>query len=155
MPHAQSSSTQPLMDQEAGRPALSTWCWAGRTTLVWNLMQLIAEADKAGDGPNTVFQISYGVAGNNRASDNWRETVEQALTPLFDYLGEHIGDESSVLHVLERYVRRIEWFDREELYQRFKADTRNGEEVYNLDLQRFIFLEGNYITHAKPQCHVA
>ncbi|MGW0315126.1 hypothetical protein [Streptomyces flavidovirens] len=49
------------------------------------------------------------------------------------------------------YRTRIEWFDREEQYARFEADRANGEEVYNLDLQRFLFLEGDHITHAKPR----
>ncbi|SDP26082.1 hypothetical protein SAMN04487981_14315 [Streptomyces sp. cf386] len=55
------------------------------------------------------------------------------------------------LHTLERYRTRIEWFDREELYTRFKANLATGEEVYNLDLQRFLFLEGDHVTHAKPR----
>lgn len=28
--------------------------------------------------------------------------------PLFDYLGERIGEESSILYALERYVRLVE-----------------------------------------------
>ncbi len=83
--------------------------------------------------------------------DSWRDFTEDILQPLFDYLSERVGAESSLLHTLERYRTRIEWFDREELYTRFDADRANGEEVYNLDLQRFLFLEGDHITHAKPR----
>jgi hypothetical protein len=59
-----------------------------------------------------------------------------------------------VLYVLERYVRRVEWFDRDELHRRYReavAAGHVGEDVYNLDLQRFLFIEGDYITYAKPR----
>jgi hypothetical protein len=61
---------------------------------------------------------------------------------LFDYLSERIGAESSVLYTLERYVRRVEWFEREDLHQRYLANRQNGEEVYDRDLRKFLFSEG-------------
>ena len=137
--------------QMQGQLSWTSGTEAGRAVLVRNLMLVIAEADKTGEGSNTLFQYAHGATWERNMNDGWRGMAEQVLAPLFDYLGEHVGDESSVLHVLERYVRRVEWFDREELHERFKDNTRNGEEVYNLDLQRFLFLEGNYITHAKPR----
>jgi hypothetical protein len=47
-----------------------------------------------------------------------------------------------VLYTLERYVRRVEWFERDELYQRYQADRQKGEEVYDRDLRKFLFSEG-------------
>jgi hypothetical protein len=91
------------------------------------------------------------MGGGSNYADGWLFIVEQALTPLFDYLGDQVGDQSSVLHILTRYVARVEWFDRSDLYQRFEDNRPTGEEVYNLDLQRFLFLEGNYVTHAKAR----
>ncbi|MFJ2833519.1 hypothetical protein ACIPC1_39260 [Streptomyces sp. NPDC087263] len=121
----------------------------GRATLIWNLMQGIAK-DEA-DNPAIGWQTASGYSMNRRPQDSWREFAEDILQPLFDYLSERVGAESSILHTLERYRTRIEWFDREELYTRFDTDRANGEEVYNLDLQRFLFLEGDHITHAKPR----
>ena len=72
----------------------------------------------------------------------WREFAERILRPLFDYLVERVGAESSILYVLERYVRRVEWFDRDDLYARAMQDTRKAEEVYDIDLRRFLFGEG-------------
>ncbi|HEX9359552.1 MAG TPA: hypothetical protein VF933_37780 [Streptosporangiaceae bacterium] len=120
----------------------------GRATLAWKLMQHIATADRdTARINNLVFNYATRVApspdGENRAF------VQIVFGPLFDFLVERVGAESSVLYVLERYVRRVEWFDRDRLYKRFDEDTRNGEETYNLDLQRFLFLDGNYVTHAK------
>jgi hypothetical protein len=45
-------------------------------------------------------------------------------------------------YVLERYVRRVEWFDRKELHERAMQDPRKAEEVYDTDLRRFLFGEG-------------
>jgi hypothetical protein len=53
------------------------------------------------------------------------------LEPLFNFLTDRVGTESSVLYVLERYVRRLEWFDRQELYARATADGQKTEEVYD------------------------
>jgi hypothetical protein len=36
----------------------------------------------------------------------------------------------------------VEWFARQNLYDRAMKDTRNAEAVYNLDLRRFLFSEG-------------
>lgn len=72
----------------------------------------------------------------------WREFAERVPRPFFDYLGERVGAESSILYVLERYVRRVEWFDRDALYDRAMRETRKAEEVYDTDLRRFLFSEG-------------
>jgi hypothetical protein len=123
----------------------------GRAMLAWRLMERIADNDiKHGGRGRIASQLAINMLKEN-LSDGWREFVEVVFSPFFDYLSERVGAESSALYVLERYVRRVEWFDREELYARFQRDTRNGEEVYNLDLQRFLYLEGNYVTHAKPR----
>ncbi|WP_071265371.1 MULTISPECIES: hypothetical protein [unclassified Streptomyces] len=128
------------------------WCSQteeGRATLIWRLMQDIAQGEAT--NPSSGWRIASGYSNKRNIQDSWREFAEDILQPFFDFLSERVGAESSILHTLERYRTRIEWFDREELYARFEADRPNGEEVYNLDLQRFLFLEGNHITHAKPR----
>jgi hypothetical protein len=122
---------------------------AGRASLIWQLMQEIAEQDA--QDPRAAGNTAPRYSGRSNYQDGWREFAQEVLQPLFDFLSEQVGTQSSILHTLERYRVRVEWFDREELYARFQADTRNGEEVYNLDLQRFLFLEGDHTTHAKPR----
>lgn len=115
----------------------------GRATLIWQLMQSLAQADRKGTGERWLLTYPTSVViGENDPTDTWRQFTERVLEPLFSYLGEHIVAESSVLHILGRYVRRLEWFDRDELYVRATADTRKTEEVYDLDLRRFLFDEG-------------
>ncbi|MEU5646639.1 hypothetical protein [Streptomyces milbemycinicus] len=148
---------EPDLDREKFRTGLSRsgrFFWSsrteeGRASLVWELMQDIAKAEA--EDPEAGWRVGSDYSPKGSLQDSWREFAEDILQPLFDFLSERVGAESSILHTLERYRTRIEWFDREELYARFTADTTNGEEVYNLDLQRFLFLEGDHITHAKPR----
>ncbi|GII96344.1 hypothetical protein Ssi02_65750 [Sinosporangium siamense] len=121
----------------------------GRATLVWELLQDIAAEDER--NPQAGLQTATEYSNKSNLQDSWREFAEDILQPLFDFLSERVGAASSILHTLQRYRTRIEWFDRDELHARYTADTRNGEEIYNLDLQRFLFLEGDHLTHAKPR----
>ncbi|WP_406131601.1 hypothetical protein [Streptomyces sp. NBC_00989] len=153
----EASRTEPGVDREQFRTALTRsgrFVWPsrteqGRATLIWELMQDIAS--KAARDPKVGLRTAIGYSMEKPHQNRWRKFAEDILQPLFDFLSERVGAESSTLHTLERYRTRTEWFDREELYARFDADRANGEEVYNLDLQRFLFLEGDHITHAKPR----
>jgi hypothetical protein len=115
----------------------------GRAFLIWQLMRRMTADDEAGtDSTHIVMQYGHPVSSHTNMNDIWREFAERILRPLFDYLGERIGAESSTLYVLERYVRRVEWFDRDGLHARAMQDTRNAENVYDSDLRRFLFSEG-------------
>ena len=114
-----------------------------RATLIWCLMRRIAAEDQDGTmGTQIVLTYARAVKSGSNINDTWREFAERILRPLFDYLDERVGTESSVLYTLERYVRRVEWFERDELHQRYLANRQNGEGVYNLDLRKFLFSEG-------------
>ncbi len=155
---AEALREEPDLDYEAfkaglGRGVRFSWhsrTEAGRASLVWQLLQDIAEST-ARDDSDGVWRMAMAYSGERTMQDGWRAFAQDVLQPLFDFLSEQVGAQSSILHTLERYRTRLEWFDREELYARFKANTASGEEVYNLDLQRFLYLDGNHITHAKPR----
>lgn len=115
----------------------------------WKVMTDLANGKAQNRDETTTWLMNYRESGN--LVDNWRTFVERVMQPFFDYVGEQISAGNSVLHVLERYVRNTEWFTRDELHAKFTADTKNGEEVYNLDLQHYLFQDGNYITYAKAR----
>lgn len=126
----------------------------GRVTLVWNVMKRIATADAVGEGQNLTDYYAFGVVGGPGAAGMWRTFAEQVIKPLFDFLDEQVGGQASVLFVLERYVHRVEWFDRDEIHHRYESAVRNGhvgEDVYDRDLQRFLFLDAGYTTQAKAR----
>jgi hypothetical protein len=137
---------------------------AGRAWLAWRLMDHLAANFEAGENYPVEHYAArfrdllpkHGPASSVRRTNDYvvQEFVKQIFLPLFQYLGDQVGLGTAVVHVLQRYVARIEWFDRSDLYRRYQEAVtagRVGEEVYNLDLQRFLFLDGGYITQAKAR----
>ena len=148
----EAGQAEPDLDPQALVAALTngsrTFHWPsqtedGRAFLIWQLMRRIAADDSNPAAANRVV-ITYGMAvsSSSRFSDMWRELSGRILRPLFDYLSERVGEESSILYVLERYVRHVEWFSRQALHDAAMKDTRNAEAVYDLDLRQFLFGEG-------------
>lgn len=116
------------------------WSWptkteSGRAVFIWELLQHISASSE----PMQNFLFVFSSSG--KIDEAARDFAEQGVQPLIDYLSEQIGDCSSVLYTLERYVRQIEWFDRERLHGEF-INTRRGEEVYDRHLREFLFREG-------------
>lgn len=120
---------------------------AGRATLIWQLLQQTAESDRGVQQEMPPYLFTFG----SRAPDAARELVERLVAPLFDYLSDQVGQDSNTLYVLERYVRRVEWFDRAELYESYRANTGRGEDVYDTDLRRFLFNEGINMPFSQPK----
>jgi hypothetical protein len=122
---------------------------AGRASLAWRLMERIASMPPGSPRSDNRRQrgpvLEYALAlsyGNDNIHALARQFAERIVSPLFDFLRERVGAEASMLYVLERYVRRVEWFDRDDLYARAMEDTRKAEDVYDTDLRRFLFSEG-------------
>lgn len=109
----------------------------GKVTLVWKLMRHLAE--NFDEGKWTSMLMTFYESSMSDAS---RHITERVFAPLFDFLTERIGEDSNALYILERYVRRVEWFDRESLFNEYNKQTSRGEEVYDRDLRRFLFDEG-------------
>jgi hypothetical protein len=149
---AEASQDEPDLDPQALVTVLTdgsrTFSWpsqteAGRAFLIWQLMRHTAAQEKHPDAPDrTVITYGMTIRASSHFSDTWRSLAERILRPLFDYLSEHVGQESSILHTLERYVHLVEWFDRKALYEQAMRDTKKAEEVYDTHLRRFLFAEG-------------
>lgn len=112
---------------------------AGRAWLVWQLLQKVAEADRAGEhDPLQVYLWRFG----DRLPDAIRAFAERVLVPMFNYLSDQVGQDCNMLYVLNRYVRQVEWFDRDELYRQYERNTSVGERIYQTHLHKFLFSEG-------------
>jgi hypothetical protein len=121
----------------------------GRASLAWRLLERIAGMPPG--SPHSEFRRQQGPvleyaqalsAGNDNIHALTRKFTEHIVSPLFDFLHEQAAAEGSVLYILERHIRRVEWFDRDDLYARAMHDSRKAEEVYDTDLRRFLFSEG-------------
>ena len=131
---------------------------AGRAALAWRLLEHIASTPR-GDprsdlegrrGPVLAYAQSLSYADTN-IHVLTKRFVEYIAGPLFDFLREQVAAEGSVLYIMERYVRRVEWFDRDVLYARAMADTRHAEDIYDTDLRRFLFSEGINMPFSQPR----
>ena len=80
-----------------------------------------------------------------------RDVTERVIAPFIDYLQDWLGEDSDVLYLLERYKRRVEWFERERLYAAYTGDTARGEATYDADLRRFLFEQGIDYPFSKPR----
>ena len=80
-----------------------------------------------------------------------RLATDAVVAPLVRYLTERLDDTSEMLYLMWRYAQRLKRFDQERLYSAYEADTLSGEDVYDLDLQRFLFDQGIDQVFAKPR----
>lgn len=130
--------TAGLLDRIGGRerPLWTHKTEGGQVALIWYAMEALAD----GTANDRVLWNVY--TNSNNINDKLRAATEKIFSPLFDYLIERVGEQSSVLHVLDRYVRLVEWFDRDRLIKAFDRATGQGEAIYNAHLRRFLFKEG-------------
>lgn len=118
---------------------------AGRARLIWEWLQTVEDDDRA------VMGLGPAISAERNLDAIARDLTEAVVTPLFDYLGERLGAESSALYLLERYIRRVEWFERDALYTRYIGNTQQGEALYDTDLRRFLFDQGLNMPFSQPK----
>ena len=97
---------------------------SGRATLIWKWIELVLEEVEASGRPDSlVLRWGSGVSFANDINRQWRDLSARVLLPLFEYFLDRISDASNTIYVLERYVRRVEWFERERLHAEAIVDT--------------------------------
>jgi hypothetical protein len=79
-----------------------------------------------------------------------RIVTESTVEPFVEYLEERLGSESEILYLLERFKRRLEAFDQDELHRQYEANTRQGEDVYDRYLRKFLFDQGVDYPFSQP-----
>ncbi len=73
------------------------------------------------------------------------------IEPLIGYFQQHLAGSSDILYMLERYVRRLEWFDKRRLWEQYAADKAHGEAIYEHDLRRFLLDQGIDYPFSQPR----
>lgn len=70
--------------------------------------------------------------------------LEQFFMPLYEYLDSKIEEQSVVLHTLQRFKFKSEWFKKESLFMKYKEKKkeRKGEEFLDLRLREYLFDQG-------------
>ncbi len=116
----------------------------GRAKVAWHLLGLWAQDSQA------AALFGHGLDMSSSISAGARTATEAVVEPLIEFLQERIGEASNVLYILERYVRRVEWFEQAGLYAEYQADTTHGESIYDTDLRRFLFEQGIDYPFSQP-----
>lgn len=68
--------------------------------------------------------------------------TEAFVEPLYEYLDEQLDDQGVLLTLLSKYQKKAEWFQKEQLFGQFAADTRRGEKLLGLHLYEYLHDQG-------------
>ena len=107
-----------------------------RAKLVWTIFNRLV------DGPDTSQGWSELFSFESNLNAAHRELTERVFEPFVEYLQSKLSDAGELLHLLERYKRRVEWFEQTRLHEAYKSDTKRGEKIYDTDLRKFLFEQG-------------
>lgn len=116
----------------------------GRAVLSWHFLSSLQP-----DAVDLPLQIYRRMLRN--IDDMVQRFADEAFTPLFEWLAEQLQYRSSAVHTLRRYVYLTERFNRVDLGAQFSKRSETGEELYNDELQKFLFQDAHYVTYAKPR----
>lgn len=108
----------------------------GRAALIWQFLQQVI------DDSELPRRVGHVISSENNLDASVRFLTESLVAPLFDFLSEQVGTGSNVLYILERFKKRVEWFDLNKLYEQYLANTQSGELLYDRYLRRFLFDQG-------------
>lgn len=117
----------------------------GRAKLCWHLLQ------KWASEPEAAAMFGHMLDRDGKLPEGARVATEQIVEPLIEYLQEHLGESADVLYLLERYVRRVEWFEQQDLWRAYEADTQHGEATYDADVRQFLFEQGIDYPFSQPR----
>jgi len=101
-------------------------------------------------GANKLLLIS-ALSGN--LEERKTEYVETFINPIVEYLHDKIDKSNSILYLLEKYKKRIEWFKRKELLDKYKAATKGYEQILEDDLRLFLFDQGIDYPFSTPKSY--
>jgi hypothetical protein len=71
--------------------------------------------------------------------DRFREAF---VSPFYEYLDEHIEDRNIVLAELMRFKHLAEWFRAQELWDKWKRDSKTGERRLAFSVYEFLYEQG-------------
>jgi hypothetical protein len=117
----------------------------GRAKVAWHLLRQWSAT------PQAALDFGKDIDHSADYHQSVRVATEQIVEPLIEYLQEHLGEATDVIYLLERYVRRLEWFEKQPLWVAYESDRSHGEVVYDTDLRRFLFEQGIDFPFSQPR----
>ena len=74
--------------------------------------------------------------------DNMEEIIENIVTPIIYYFHDKLDKSNSIIYLLEKYKRRVEWFTRKELAEKYNTAEKEYENLLEEDLRLYLFDQG-------------
>jgi len=116
---------------------------AERCKVCWRLIGRWSEGENAAT-------VAESISNETNFNASLRELTTAVVEPLIRYLEEQLGTTSDILYLLEKYRRRVEWFEQARLYQAVASDRSVGESVVDRDLRQFLFDQGVDYPFSQP-----
>ena len=123
---------------------------AGKLKVCWYMLTQIAQ-EKV-NPQRYSFRIAFST---RNVADSYITMTEQVVKPLVEYLLGEIEDQSNVLYLLEKYQRRVAWFEQDRLWAELESAQASGgqtkaEDIYDKDLRKFLFEQGVDYPFSQP-----
>lgn len=68
--------------------------------------------------------------------------IQDIITPITYYLHDKLDKSNSIVYLLEKYKRRVEWFTKSTLSTKYKDAEKEYEDLLEEDLRLFLFDQG-------------
>ena len=91
---------------------------------------------------NEEVKLGYRFGSCSNFAEGAQVFTDLFIEPLFDYIDEQIDDQRTVLGLLLKYKRHVEWFRRDDLRAKFQDNTRKGEKLLACDLYAYLHDQG-------------
>ena len=99
--------------------------------------KLCLEICRHGDPDNLTRALT-----SSHFEDLDRVFVEAFVDPVVNFIEDRLEEGGSILALLLRYKRRVEWFDRPRLFRAAGKDRSGAERTLDADLRRFLLESG-------------
>lgn len=118
----------------------------GRAALCYRIIVQCVDENQQGDA------LEWGSFLGQRSSfsDNINDFTEKVVDPFVNFLHDRIEDGGNVLHLIERFKLKVEWFRQSELYDLYKDKTAVGEARLDRELRASLFEGGIDYPFSEP-----
>ena len=118
----------------------------GRAALCYRILIQCVDDNQRGNA------LGWGRLFSHRSSySDWiHDFTEAVVDPFVNFLHDRIEDGGNVLHLIERFKLKVEWFRQSELYDLYKDNTVVGEARLDRELRASLFEGGIDYPFSEP-----
>lgn len=128
-----------------GQPQVGTTESENEAICYWVIKKCVASDQK-----NLEIQVGHRLSIGSKHDEAIEAFRLTYLEPLFDYIDEQIDDKRMILVLLKKFKHRCEWFQRADMFTKFKDDTGQGERVLARVLYEYLHDQGLQF-HIEPE----